>query len=326
MDFTPNSNKISKYFDLPRLAQTNRNEVYAQEDATHKNTIPVENNAYIFGLEVEVENISNPKVTATYRSYWTVTTDTSLRNNGVEFVSIPLKMSQIEGAIDQLTTNLPTTHEFSPRTSVHVHMNVRDLSLEQITNLLLLYTTIEELLFKWVGHERDTNIFCIKLTETEYADSYMKLQINPINTVQYWNKYTALNLHPMQEKGTVEFRHMHGTCDKVRLLTWINMLACLKTAAKKRNLNSLIKEIQELNSSSMYEIFISKIFNEYTPELLPFRINIKSMMEDAISYIKIATIQVTPPQQVERPRTTLNPPTNIFTYLAHPVTPFREGI
>lgn len=295
MDITVNNSRISKYFDLPKLGQTSRTEAFAQEDALHKRTIAVESNAYIFGIEVEVEGVPNAKINAVHRPYWTLTTDNSLRDNGVEYVSVPLRMEQIEGAIDQLNGSLPKTHTFSPRTSVHVHMNVRDLSLEQITNLLLIYTTMEELLFRWVGQDRDKNVFCVKLLDTEYADVYMRLQTDPNNTVHYWNKYTALNLHPIEEKGTVEFRHMHGTADKKRLITWINMLACMKTAAKKYNLLNLIKELHDMNSISSYEVFMLSIFGEHTAALRDGLRNLQPEMEDAISYIKLATIQVQAP-------------------------------
>jgi len=298
------------YFDLPKLGQTPRSEAFAQEDALHKRTIDVESNAYIFGIEVEVENVPNPIINAIYRPYWTLTIDNSLRNNGMEYVSVPLKMNQIEGAIDQLNGSLPTNREFSLRTSVHVHMNVRDLTMEQITNLLLIYTAVEEMLFRWVGQDRDKNVFCVKLLDTEYADTYMRLQTNPNDTVHYWNKYTALNLHPIEEKGTVEFRHMHGTSDKYRLMSWINILACMKTAAKKYSLATLIRELQEMNSSSNYEVFVMAIFGNYAQELLRECKGIQQEMEDAISYIKLATIQtptpvVTPAPPTIRPLDTL---------------------
>ena len=37
----------------------------------------------------------------------------------------------------------------SPRTSVHIHIDVRDLEVQQLKKLFLLYAVFEETFFKW---------------------------------------------------------------------------------------------------------------------------------------------------------------------------------
>ena len=133
MENEVNDSRISKYFNLPQLGQASRNTYFKELGKEYKPTLPIHNKNYIFGIEVEVEHVPNPRIDGT--TYWTMTTDGSLRNDGVEFVSLPIRMDQIEGALKQLQTNLPNDHEFSPRTSVHVHMNVRDMTITQINNL-----------------------------------------------------------------------------------------------------------------------------------------------------------------------------------------------
>ena len=151
MEITVNKNRVSKYFNLPALNQTDRAEMLSKEDAFYSRTHTIINDAYIFGIEVEVENVPNPRVQYFHRPYWGLTADNSLRNNGVEFVSLPLKGYQVEAAPKQLANSLPKEHQFSERTSVHIHMNVRDLTIEQIVNLMLIYTSLENLLFNWTG-------------------------------------------------------------------------------------------------------------------------------------------------------------------------------
>lgn len=295
MEIKSNLNRISKYFKLPSMHLAEMAKQYETEDKLHENKYPTHTDNYIFGIEVEVEGVPEPHVNALHRSFWNITGDGSLRNAGVEFVSVPLRMSQIEKALTQLNKSLPTTASFSERTSVHVHMNVRDLNIHQISSLVLLYTAVENILFNWIGHDRDTNVFCTKLIETNYAKHFNEINDDLGTAVGNWNKYTALNLVPIHDKGTVEFRQMYGTTDIPTLMKWVNMLACLKTAAKKHETQVIFNTICELNSSSLYEEFIRSIFGEYAEYLLR-NANTKEMMEEAISYIKLMQAYYQPEQ------------------------------
>jgi len=301
METNMNKQKLSDYFNLTPLKMTSQLEEYKQEDALYKNTIPLVNPNYIFGLEIEVEQIhqvDKPK----FKSYWDVTPDNSLRNSGIEFVSKPLKAFQIEGALDQLVDNLKINGnppEFTPRTSTHIHMNVRDLTISQIFNLVLIYTSVENVLFNWVGHGRDKNIFCIKLTDTEYIHQYTTLLNDPARATRYWNKYTALNLKPMESKGTIEFRHMYGTMDKEIILPWINFISCIKAYAKTVTTQDLYAQLRELNTNSLYEEYLYSIFGNYTKYLLLDITNLQTLLEDTITYVKLSTLVKKQPTTID---------------------------
>lgn len=291
MEITPNKHRISKYFRLPAMNQTERQAEFMLEDKLWKNTIPVHNDQYIFGIEVEAENCDNINPKAMHKAYWNMTADNSLRNNGVEFVSVPLRSTQIEPALSQLQTWFTPEVTFSPRTSVHVHMNVRDLTIDQITNLIFVYTSVEDVLFKWVGHGRDNNVFCTKITETDYVRNFIQFLSDPhVVATNYWNKYTAFNLVPIQDKGTVEFRHLYGTADIPTIVMWVNFLSMLKTYAKNNTTQQIVSTIQELNSNSQYELYLQSIFQEYTHHLGVKPQEIQSLLENAVSYVKLAII------------------------------------
>jgi len=290
MEIAVNKQRISHYFNLPGLNQAERERDYATQDSLYTATLPVVQSAYIFGIEVEVENIPTPHVNYKHLSYWQITIDHSLRNNGAEFVSIPLKARQIEAALDQLDKSLPEDADFSPRTSIHVHMNVRDLTIDQIMSLMLVYTATEELLFDWAGINRTNNVFCVRITDTNYVQSYLQFLQSPDHVVNGWHKYTAFNMHPMESKGTVEFRHMAGTRDVKRIHTWVNILACLKTFAKRYSPAHMVAMLHELNSTSAYESFLMDVFGDYATHLLPHKATLQEKMENSISYIKLATI------------------------------------
>jgi hypothetical protein len=198
-------------------------------------------NAPLVGIEVEVENVRNH---VNIEHSWTVNTDGSLRNSGLEFISLPTKPELIESAINHLFDKLPKEAHFSPRTSIHVHMNVRELTLAQIYNIVILYQCFEDLLYKFAGPERKKSIFCVPLGSTNY---YINLRRNFVTRTDGvpWSKYTGLNLSPMNNYGTVEFRHLRGTNNRQTLFTWLHFLYNIwhfATSHSTDELESLIRE------------------------------------------------------------------------------------
>ena len=209
MDYPINVEKITNYCGLGRLVQKDKFYTELAEKRTLQQPYNFPKNAYTFGIEVEVENV--PLLTQPNLLYWNATHDGSLRNDGIEFVSVPLKAKFIPYAMEELQQFLRDYQpDFSPRTSIHVHMNARDLTISQIFNTIILYTTVENLLFQYIGHDRDKNVFCIKITETDYVNMMIRFLENPRDLITSWSKYTALNIVPLDSKGTLEFRHMHG--------------------------------------------------------------------------------------------------------------------
>lgn len=283
-----NSNRVSKYFNLPPLRQLEQEERLEQENKYYTPTYTMVQPNYIFGIEVEVEKVPYPEINAHHTSFWNITQDNSLRDSGYEFVSLPLKAKHLENALTQLKNSLPNSADFSPRTSVHVHMNVRDLTIEQISSLVILYITCENLLFNWVGHERDKSVFCIKLLETNYRKDILNLLDSVSYIVHHWNKYTALNLHPICTIGTVEFRHMEGNIHIPRILMWINFLSCLKSYTKTTSIQHLLHTVMNLNSSSEYIPFLQSVFKDLYIPLIGAMTDeqVQEYMEEAVSYVK----------------------------------------
>ncbi len=297
MEPSRNLNRISKYFNLPTLKQAALTEELKEEDASWAKTIKMAAPMFLFGMEVEVENVPNPVVRCQKQPYWTITTDNSLRDYGYEFITPPLRANQFEGALKQLNCSLPNNCRFTPRTSVHVHMNVRDLNIEQINSLILIYTVMEGVLFNWVGTRKD-NVFCIPIIDTDYVQNYITFVNDPRNMVESWNKYTAFNMQPVCTKGTVEFRHMYGTANVNVLLKWINILSKLKQFAKKYTLMQVKSTILELNSNSQYEMFIDDVFEDYAEELKRTTPNLQESMQHEVSYAKLATIKAFEPERL----------------------------
>jgi hypothetical protein len=128
----------------------------------------------------------------------------------------------------------------SKRTSVHVHLDVRDMTGEQLVNLLLLYFVFEKPLLHYHKNIRDNNIFCLPYHKAESVVENLAEVIYFIrkgkktevrNALGNIGKYSALNIGAVRSKGSVEFRHMGGTYDSEAILEWINIILSLKAAA-----------------------------------------------------------------------------------------------
>jgi len=214
------------------------------------------------GIEIEVENITQP---VSPLAYWDVKSDGSLRNNGIELVSVPLQIRQVQLALEHVfeVLNQNNKPDFSNRTSIHIHVNCRDLTQDQLYNFILLYAIFEKHFYNIVGNKRLNSIFCVPVFRTN--------QLKHLNTVVYglspdWHKYCGLNLLPLYQNsvtqgyGTIEFRHLHGTANQQEILEWINDILCLRKFACEVNKEELIQLIKEMNTTSSYLSLYSQVF------------------------------------------------------------------
>lgn len=238
------------------------------------------------GIEVEVENVRRA---AFDQNMWGTKEDGSLRNNGIEFVSCPLAGKQIEIAVRHLFSVLPIGADFSERTSIHVHLNMRDSLVKDLLNLLLLYISFEKCLYRFAGEYRYRNIFCVPLQETQLPIILSNFIANGdlLSLIKQWQKYSGLNLLPLIPFGTVEFRQMHGHRDPDLLLNWINIIFRMFKYSKKYSFDELFNYIRTLNSTSKYEEFLTVVF-EKEAELINFP-KLKQAMEPGVSTIKMVS-------------------------------------
>jgi hypothetical protein len=210
------------------------------------------------GIEVEVENVNAGDTQAPSHS-WRVENDGSLRNMGIEYISLPTKPEHIESAITYLFDDiLPTTAHFSPRTSIHIHLNCRELDLMQIYNIVITYQCFEDLLYDFAGKERKKSIFCVPVGNTSYYRNMKALF--QANDLVGWSKYTGLNLGPLNEYGTIEFRHLRGTNDKRVLFKWLHLLYSLYNYAINVSTEVLESRILEVSRSGNYGAFGYQVF------------------------------------------------------------------
>lgn len=241
----------------------------------------------IMGVELETEMISPYLDVQSLEKYnFTAERDGSLRGSALEFISMPMQHKHLLSAMtDFFAATKFSDKNYSDRCSVHVHVNCQDVGFEELSNLSLIYPMFEEILLHFVGQYRDTNIYCIPWSHCRNNEKLIAyLWHDPTTAFSSWQKYTALNLLPLTSKGTVEFRHMHGTSDMKKLQMWLGLISSIHSYSRKYSLNDLINQIKTINTESHYE----KIFHDVLNGILPYDEAYRAKLYDGVLLAKFS--------------------------------------
>jgi len=183
------------------------------------------------GIEIEVERVRNTEwVRGT--PYWHVEGDGSLRQNGGEFITPPLRPLDLQTAVKEYYDAAKFNgYAASVRTSTHVHLNMQHKTLEEVAAICALYSVVEPVLFSLLSGDRDECTYCIPWYRASDQAArfgtlcgYSSVERIRDALAEYMCKYTALNLMPLRTFGTIEFRAA-STFDKQEdLLQWVSLL------------------------------------------------------------------------------------------------------
>lgn len=230
------------------------------------------------GLEFEYEGVADPGqfyFENQLTHYWEVRRDDSLKDAGAEFVfRAPMFGVDAWTAIHTLMIAAEKAKlKCSIRAGIHVHLDVRDMETSQLVGLIILYTILEPILFKWIGDSREFSIFCIpfyradeSLLETcQIVNAILRDEKDPstkmtISKAKKFARYAALNLNALAKYGSVEFRHMRTTHDIQRVIDWINIIQSLKAATLK--LPTSDGAIVHLARTTRPNAFLEYVFGE----------------------------------------------------------------
>ena len=178
----------------------------------------------MYGIEIEVENLPN----APEYPLYVVTEDGSLRNNGKEYVSGILTYKQAVTTFADLTDTLISNGaDFNERCGVHIHVDFREKSREDIASFLTKYLAIERTLSAICGISRANSNFCLPLLEADGNKIYYKQYLFEGKTsgvLARCTKYSALNLAPLTTQGSIEFRMLPSDGKVERFNAVIDML------------------------------------------------------------------------------------------------------
>jgi hypothetical protein len=215
----------------------------------------------LFGVEIEMEGVSFRNLEEIIGQGWDLHSDNSLIN-GVEAVfQGPCSFDESIKRIDLLNAALNAKQiepTFSIRTSVHVHMNCRDISPEHFFNLVFLYWFFEDTLSDWCGEDRKGNMFCLRRRDASYIEEVVNTSLTSNNLRHLFNhgdlKYSAINFMPLSRYGSVEFRLMKGTRSPVILKRWLSILNSLRNAAMSYNSPiDILQDVSEMGPERFAE-------------------------------------------------------------------------
>ena len=248
--------------------------------------IPCRADTTFVGVEIELERvIINGRAPGT----WKTLDDGSLKIAGVEFVTIPIQFKYLEIEMERLLNSLEH-YDATSRCSVHVHINARDFTIEELKTFIVLYMIFERSLYRITG-DRWLSNFCVPLrfNPNIVEKLFYYLDKQNIDDAE-WYKYFGLNISPIwggesHKLGTVEFRHMEGTISIPRIIKWINLIVSLKISAKKIKYVELIKMLDVMNADSSYVFLTSMVFKEYGGSILNQK-TFKEDVEDGIAFSK----------------------------------------
>ncbi len=190
------------------------------------------------GIELEYEQYNGNNIMG---KGWNVEGDPSLRENGLELVSIPTWPKDVERRLlvgKQLAEagGLKATS----RCGVHVHLNARHMTWGQLWTMSMIYTVLEPTIFKRWAPDREVSHFCVPtfcntlLVEHMASDmQHLKKGLDNgwrpelLNT----SKYCAMSFYRLHDLGTVEFRQLEGSLDMALIQRWIELLLRIQEAA-----------------------------------------------------------------------------------------------
>lgn len=229
---------------------------------------------YGVGIEIELEFDNVPRIEQDM-TYWNIVPDGSLKN-GMEFVvKEPLYSNSIPTALKELNSMLKKHSKskvrLSERTSLHIHVDARDMSREQISNFVMVYTAFESVLFKYCGEERKNNVFCISPTTSATLINTLGSFIlggdtRAGNVVRRYSKYTSINLATLSKYGSIEIRGHEGTHNSAQIITWINILLSIKQYVLN-NTTATWLDLPERLSNRGLKIFLTDVFGKYAKYL-----------------------------------------------------------
>ena len=194
------------------------------------------------GLELEVE--AKYELPSATPRCWLAKPEGSLRGHAMEYVTDgPIKcdldkFGKIKALTDLINDSKYQVDKESPRTSLHVHVNVGQLTPVQMWTSATAYWLCERLLMKYCGADmREGNLFCLRLAD---ADGVIKVSCKDLKGKQPFRvintdkiRYSSQNLNAVPKFGSIEYRGMRGVTDPVIIDTWSDELYKMVTSAKK---------------------------------------------------------------------------------------------
>ncbi len=222
----------------------------------------------LYGIELETEAKLPYEVPRLH--FWKAEIDNSLRDFGIEYIlKAPLSDdAELEAALDEWVVKVGdkfALEKDSMSTSTHVHVNMLNETPMTLANFFTIIMAVENLLIKFSGPTRMSNLFCMPMKDAERTVSDIIAVIKAIGDHNYqapWNyaenenKYGACNIASLSRLGTVELRCYRGVTTKQEVKVWIKLIdKIMQHARKVENPLVFYRTLREKGIDYLKEIF-----------------------------------------------------------------------
>jgi len=238
------------------------------------------------GIEIEVEG--EEQLTPIESDWWASKKEDSLRFYGMEYITTrPLNAGQeVKDAVDYICKiiNKKKIVKDTNRTSIHTHHNMTKKDLRHILTGICIFWIVENVLARYCGEDRESNLFCMRLKDAEAVldETIKALDTNP--PLMMFQKggdtirYAGLNLAALRTYGSLEVRLKGGTTDPDEIVEWAESMHYLFTAAERWKDPAEFFDWYLNNSSKK---LLEGIFGEKFEAKLRDRVpNYKNLMEE----------------------------------------------
>ena len=226
-----------------------------------------------YGIEIETETSGAYDYPA--MKFWSCTRDGSLRDFGVEYVMKgPVQYEDLDSVLNEFAAQSKKFKfkKDSVSTSVHVHTNMLNETFLTLSNFLTIYSLCENLLIKYSGPDRLSNLFCMPMRDAEGVIQYIEAMLQAVNRGMYHKlgmspdqvKYGAINCAPLTKWGSVELRSFRGETDIVAIKKWVSIIEKMRKFASNPELTPVI--ILDMYRKKRGDI-IKDIFGELAKDL-----------------------------------------------------------
>jgi len=227
------------------------------------------------GLEIEVQGDEARYVHEL--SNWRVVPEGSIR--GFELVLAGPKageelleaICEAEEVMDRYIGERGRSFEqaFPEMTSVHCHINVLDMTIDQLISFLTLSIMFESILYNYVASHRNKNHFCLATLDAQdiierikqfvrvyrsHGDQNARSALNTLFS-QSRTKYAGINLSAIRQYGSLEFRMHQGTHRANDLIRWVNIIQTIKAYAmgEGRTPSNILETKQEVGITTLFQ-------------------------------------------------------------------------
>ena len=193
----------------------------------------------------------------TTRTWWKIVPDASIEG-GFEVVSPILRGQEGVEALKTVVMALDDAGgRVDQRCGLHVHLNSRDLQLDELRSVINRYAQYEEQIDAFMPPSRrgNANRFCRSLRTVVRDERFSQAGDIPQFISVQPDRYYKVNLKPHLAQGSIEFRQHSGTLNALKIHNWLGFL------------DGFVRESCRLARSSLLEVPQSLDLSLLTPKL-----------------------------------------------------------